>query len=132
MSNWRAERDALVSETMAFVEAVRSQRPISIEGVVTPGQLPLGVPAHFQQPAPTVSEHAQVVSDETAEQPRLEPMEWDGAALYPRTGRLCAIHADAGAGEHPRSSSGCTQGVISRSCVSLIIGTGGALSPLLA
>jgi hypothetical protein len=80
MSNWRAERDALVSETMAFVEAVRSQRPISIEGVVTPGQLPLGVPAHFQQPAPTVSEHAQVVSDETAEQPRLEPMEWDGSA----------------------------------------------------
>jgi hypothetical protein len=31
------------------------------------------------QPAPTVSEHAHVVSNETAEQPRLEPMKWDGS-----------------------------------------------------
>jgi hypothetical protein len=74
MSNWKAERDAFVSETMAFVEAVRSQRPISTEAVVTPRQLPLGVPEHFQRPAPTVSEHAHVVCDETAERPRLEPM----------------------------------------------------------
>jgi hypothetical protein len=44
MSNWKAERDAFVSETMAFVEAVRSQMPISTEAVVTPKQLPLGVP----------------------------------------------------------------------------------------
>ena len=78
MSNWKAERDALVSETMAFVEAVRSQRPISTEAVA-PIQLPLGVPVQFQLPAPTVSEHAQVVSDETAEQPRLEPMKWGGS-----------------------------------------------------
>ena len=78
MSNWKAERDALVSETMAFVEAVRSQRPISTEAVA-PIQLPLGVPVQFQQPAPTVSEHAHVVSDETAEQPRLEPMKWGGS-----------------------------------------------------
>ena len=93
MSNWRAERDALVSETMAFVEAVRSQRPISIEGVVTPGQLPLGVPAHFQQPAPTVSEHAQVVSDETAEQPRLEPMKWNGSAREEIRQRIATFKA---------------------------------------
>ena len=94
MSNWRAERDALVSETMAFVEAVRSQRPISIEGVVTPGQLPLGVPAHFQQPAPTVSEHAQVVSDETAEQPRLEPMKWGGSAREEIRQRIATFKAN--------------------------------------
>jgi hypothetical protein len=79
VSNWKAERDAFVSETMAFVEAVRSQRPISTEAVVTPRQLPLGVPENFQQPAPTVSEHPHVVSDETAEQPRLEPMMWGGS-----------------------------------------------------
>ena len=78
MSNWKAERDALVSETMVFVEAVRSQRPISIEAVA-PIQLPLGVPEQFQQHAPTVSEHAHVVSDENAEQPRLEPMKWGGS-----------------------------------------------------
>jgi hypothetical protein len=78
VSNWEAERDALVSETMAFVEAVRSQRPISTEAVA-PIQLPLGVPEQFQQPAPTVSEHAHVVSGETAEQPRLEPMKWGGS-----------------------------------------------------
>jgi hypothetical protein len=63
---------------MAFVEAVRSQRPISTEAVA-PIQLPLGVPEHFQQPALTVSEHAHVVSDETPEQPRLEPMKWGGS-----------------------------------------------------
>src|ERR1700737_261998 len=74
MSNWKTERDAFVSEAMAFVEAVRSQTPISTEAVITPKQLPLGVPDHFQQPAPTVSEH-----DETAEQPRLEPMKWGGS-----------------------------------------------------
>jgi hypothetical protein len=33
MSNWKAERDALVSEMMAFAEAVRSQRPISTKAV---------------------------------------------------------------------------------------------------
>jgi hypothetical protein len=79
MSNWKAERDAFVSETMAFVEAVRSQRPISTEAIATARRLPLRVPDHFQQPAPTVSEHAHVVSHETAEQPRLEPMKWGGS-----------------------------------------------------
>ena len=78
MSNWKTELDAFVRETKAFVEAVRSQRPISTEAVA-PIQLPLGVPEQFQQPAPTVSEHAHVVSDETAEQPRLEPMKWGGS-----------------------------------------------------
>ena len=79
MSNWKTELDAFVRETMAFVEAVRPQRPISNEAIVTPRQLPLGVPEHFQQPAPTVSEHAHVVSNETAEQPRLEPMKSGGS-----------------------------------------------------
>jgi hypothetical protein len=79
MSNWKTELDAFVRETMAFVEAVRPQRPISNEAILTPRQLPLGVPEHFQQPAPTVSEHAHVVSNETAEQPRLEPMKWGGS-----------------------------------------------------
>jgi hypothetical protein len=50
------------------------------EVFVTPRQLPLGVPEHSQQPAPSVSEHAHVVSDETAEQPRFEPMKWGGSA----------------------------------------------------
>jgi hypothetical protein len=31
MGNWKTERDAFVNETMAFVEAVRSQTPISTE-----------------------------------------------------------------------------------------------------
>jgi hypothetical protein len=79
VSNWKAERDAFVSETIAFVEAVRSLRPISTKAVVTPRQLPLGVPEQFQQPAPTVSEHAHVASDETAGQPRSEPMKWGGS-----------------------------------------------------
>jgi len=74
MSNWKTELDAFVSETMAFVEAVRPQRPIS-----TRQSLPLAVPEHFQQTAPTVSKHAHVVSNETAEQPRLEPMKWAGS-----------------------------------------------------
>ena len=92
MSNWKAERDALVSETMAFVEAVRSQRPISTEAVA-PIQLPLGVPVQFQQPAPTVSEHAHVVSDETAEQPRLEPMKWGGSEREEIRKRVAAFKA---------------------------------------
>ena len=79
MSNWKAERDAFVSETMAFVEAVRSQKPISAEAIATARRLPLGVPEHVQQPAPTVSDHAHVASDETAEPPRLEPMKWGGS-----------------------------------------------------
>jgi hypothetical protein len=79
MGNWKMERDAFVSETMAFVEAVRSQTPICTEPVVTPKHVPVGMPEHFQQPAPTVPEPAHVVSDETAEQPRLEPMKWGGS-----------------------------------------------------
>ena len=79
MSNWKTELDAFVRETMAFVEAVRPQRPISTETIVTPRQLPLDMPEHFQQPAPTVSEHPHAVSNETAEQPRLEPMKWGGS-----------------------------------------------------
>jgi hypothetical protein len=78
MSNWKAERDALVSEMMAFAEAVRSQRPISTKAVA-PIQLPLGVPERFQQPAPNLSEDAHVVSDEISEPPRLEPMKWGGS-----------------------------------------------------
>src|ERR1700716_3425961 len=79
MSNWKTELDAFVRETMAFVEAVRPQRPISNEAIVTPRQLPLGMPEHFQQPAPTVSKPAHVMSHETAEQARLEPMKWGGS-----------------------------------------------------
>src|ERR1700730_6370042 len=91
MSNWKAERDAFVSETMAFVEAVRSQRPISTEAVA-PIQQPLGVP-DFQQPAPTVSEHAHVVSDETAAQPRLEPMKWGGSEREELRKRIATFNA---------------------------------------
>ena len=80
MGNWKTDRDAFVNETMAFVEAVGSQRPISTAAVVAPRQLPVGMPHHFQQPVPTVSGPSQVVSDETREQPRLEPMKWDGSA----------------------------------------------------
>ena len=92
MSNWKAERDAFVSETMAFVEAVRSQRPISTEAVA-PIQLPLGLPVQFRQPAPTVSEHAQVVSDETAEQPRLGPMKWNASAREEIRQRIATFKA---------------------------------------
>src|ERR1700737_1586362 len=93
MSNWKAERDALVSETMAFVEAVRSQRPISTEAVA-PIQLPLGVPERFQQPAPNVSEHAHVVSDEIAEPPRLEPMKWGGSGREEIRKRVATFKAN--------------------------------------
>jgi hypothetical protein len=77
MGNWKTERDAFVSETMAFVEAIRSQRPISTEGIVTTSQLPVGVPEQFQQPVPTMSEPSQILSDETVEQP--QPMKWGGS-----------------------------------------------------
>ena len=79
MGNWKTERDAFVNETMAFVEAVRSQRPVSTAAIVVPKQLPVGMPQHFQQPVPTLSGTSQVVSHETAEQPRLEPMKWGGS-----------------------------------------------------
>jgi hypothetical protein len=79
MSNWKTELDAFDRETMAFVEAVRPPRPISNEAIVTPRQLPLGMTEHFQQPAPTMSQHTHMVSNETAEQPRLEPMKWGGS-----------------------------------------------------
>jgi hypothetical protein len=78
---------------MAFVEAVRSQKPVSTEAVVTPRQLPLGVPQHFKQPVPTVSGTPQVVSDETVEQPRLEPMKWDGSALEEIRQRIATFKA---------------------------------------
>jgi hypothetical protein len=93
VSNWKAERDAFVSETMAFVEAVRSQRPISTEAVDTARRLPLGVPEHFQKPAPTVSQGAHVVSDETAEQPRFELMKWDGSAREEIRQRIATFKA---------------------------------------
>ena len=93
MSNWKTELDAFVSETMAFVEAVRPQRPISNRAIVTPRQLPLGMPEHFQQPAPTVSEHAHVVSNETAEQPRLEPMKWGGSEREEIRKRVATFNA---------------------------------------
>ena len=126
MSNWKTELDAFVRETMAFVEAVRPQRPISNEAILTPRQLPLGMPEHFQQPAPTVSEHAHVVSNETAEQPRLEPMKWGGSEREEIRRRVANFKAhqqrftkereDYAAstlirvqGGRHRSSSGCTQ-----------------------
>jgi hypothetical protein len=126
MSNWKTELDAFVRETMAFVEAVRPQRPISTEAILIPRQLPLGMPEHFQQPAPTVSEHAHVVSNETAEQPRLEPMKWGGSEREEIRRRVANFKAhqqrftkereDYAAstlirvqGGRHRSSSGCTQ-----------------------
>jgi hypothetical protein len=93
MSNWKMERDALVNETTAFVEAVRSQRPISTEAIVVPKQLPVGMPQHFQQPVPTVSGPSKVVSDETTEQPRLEPMKWDGSAREEIRQRIATFKA---------------------------------------
>src|SRR3982074_2598942 len=58
-------------------------KPFGLRGrSQTRQSLPRGnclLPEHFQQPAPTVSEHAHVVSNETAEQPRLEPIKWGGS-----------------------------------------------------
>jgi hypothetical protein len=79
---------------MAFVEAVRSQRPISTEAIVTPKQLPVGVPEHIQQPVPTVSEHAHVVSDETVGQPRLEAMKWGGSEREEIRKRIATFKAN--------------------------------------
>ena len=93
MGNWKTERDAFVNETMAFVEAFRSQRPISTTAIVAPKQLPVGMPEHFQQPVPTVSGTSQVVSDETAEQPRLEPMKWNGSAREEIRQRIATFKA---------------------------------------
>src|ERR1700726_4962554 len=93
MGNWKTDRDAFVNEAMAFVEAVRSQRPISTAAVVAPRQLPVGMPQHFQQPVPTVSGPSQVVSDETAEQPRLEPMKWNGSARAEIRPRIATFKA---------------------------------------
>jgi hypothetical protein len=59
----------------------------------TKGWLQRSVPEHFQQPAPTVSEHAHVVSDEIAEQPRLEPMKWGGSEREEIRKRIATFRA---------------------------------------
>jgi hypothetical protein len=77
MSDWKTKLDAFVRETKAFVEAVRSQRPMATEAFLTQRQPPVDVPEHFRQPVPNVSEPSQ--ANEPAEQPRLEPMRWGGS-----------------------------------------------------
>ena len=61
MSDWRAELDALVSETMDFARNLRSQLPVSI-----------GMPEPTR-PEPVRPEPAR------PEPVRLEPMNWGGS-----------------------------------------------------
>ena len=67
MADWKAERDALVSETMAFVQVVRSQTPVSAEPIVAPMQVLADVLAHSQEVASPVPERSQPTFDETVE-----------------------------------------------------------------
>jgi hypothetical protein len=75
LGDWRKERDALVSETMAFVRAVRSQMPISTEPIVAPLQRS----EVAQRVASIGPERAQPTFGETIEQHRLQPMTWGAA-----------------------------------------------------
>jgi hypothetical protein len=75
LGDWRKERDALVSETMAFVRAVRSQMPISTGPIVAP----LQTSAVAQKVASSGPERAQPTLGEAVEQHRLQPMTWGEA-----------------------------------------------------
>ena len=71
MADWKTERDALVSETMAFVQVVRSQEPVSAERIIAPMQVLADVLTHSREVASPVPERAQPTFDETVE---LQPM----------------------------------------------------------
>ena len=74
MADGKTERDALVSETMAFVQVVRSQTPVSAEPIVAPMQVLADVLAHSQEVASPAPERAQPTFDETDEP---QPMKRD-------------------------------------------------------
>ena len=74
MADWKTERDALVSETMAFVQVVRSQTPVSAEPIVAPMQVLADVLAHSQEVASPAPERARPTFDE-ADEP--QPMKRD-------------------------------------------------------
>jgi hypothetical protein len=67
MADWKTEWDALVRETMAFVQIVRSQKPVSAELIAAPMQVLADVLTHPQEVASLVPERAQPTFDETVE-----------------------------------------------------------------
>src|SRR5258707_15574491 len=71
MADWKTERDVLVSETMVFVQVVRSQEPVSAELIIAPMQVLADVLTHSREVASQVPERAQPTFDETVE---LQPM----------------------------------------------------------
>ena len=68
------KQDALVSETMAFVQAVRSQNPVSAELIVAPMEVLDDVLGHSQKVASALPERAQPTFDEIVER---QPMKRD-------------------------------------------------------
>ena len=85
MADWKTERDALVSETMAFVQVVRSQKPVSAELIAAPMQVLADVLTHPQEVASQVPEPAQPTSEETVEpQPIKRNLELDREEIRQR------------------------------------------------
>jgi hypothetical protein len=92
MRDWKKERDALVSETMAFARAVRSQRPISTERTV-PKQTSDDVLEDSQEVAPTERENSQPTIEQPIARRSLEPMKWDGSEREEITQRVANFKA---------------------------------------
>jgi hypothetical protein len=67
MGDWKKELDALVSETVAFARAVRSQMPNSTERIVAPAQTSDDVLEYSQEVASTVPERAPPMVEQTIE-----------------------------------------------------------------
>jgi hypothetical protein len=83
MADWKTEQDALISETMAFVQVVYSQN--STELIAAPMQVLADVLAHSQEVASPVPERAQPTFDETVEpQPMKRNLELDREEIRQR------------------------------------------------
>jgi len=93
MRDWKKERDALVSETMAFARAVRSQRPISTERIAVPKQTSDDVLEDSLEVASTERESAQPTIEQPIARRRLEPMKWGGSEREEITQRVANFKA---------------------------------------
>jgi hypothetical protein len=89
MGDWKKERDALISETMAFVRTVRSQMPISTEPIVAR----LQTSADAEKVASVSPERAQPTFDEMVERHRLQPMKWGGPQREEIKQRIAAFRS---------------------------------------
>jgi hypothetical protein len=87
MGDWKKERDALVTETMAFVQAVRS-KPISIQQKAA-----LQSSDDAEKVAAVLADPPQPLSDQTVDRHRLQPMKWGGPEREEIRQRVAAFKA---------------------------------------